>query len=168
MVILTQSFSPLRSVLHNLSCWSPKQKWHGKATQCYFLSCTLILDQNQFLPVPTDLNCSGRVQNATLLEWKAPFWYNLFVLCAPKLNWKMTEYQHTVDDSTVTLSRMLAKSYPSTKQQQHMFKWVAHFEYPQENEIKFELIRKCSPSQEVNNFLSNEIVRVMHNIFKNL
>ena len=27
LVILTESFSPLRSVLHNLSCWSPKQKY---------------------------------------------------------------------------------------------------------------------------------------------
>ena len=26
LAILTESFSPLRSVLHNLSCWSPKQK----------------------------------------------------------------------------------------------------------------------------------------------
>ena len=26
LAILTGSFSPLRSVLHNLSCWSPKQK----------------------------------------------------------------------------------------------------------------------------------------------
>ena len=31
LAILTESFSPLRSVLHNLSCWSPKQKWGGKA-----------------------------------------------------------------------------------------------------------------------------------------
>ena len=27
LAILTESFSPLRSVLHNLSCWSPKQKY---------------------------------------------------------------------------------------------------------------------------------------------
>ena len=27
LALLTESFSPLRSVLHNLSCWSPKQKW---------------------------------------------------------------------------------------------------------------------------------------------
>ena len=26
LAILTESFSPLRSVLHNLSCWSLKQK----------------------------------------------------------------------------------------------------------------------------------------------
>ena len=26
LAILTESFSPLRSVLHNLFCWSPKQK----------------------------------------------------------------------------------------------------------------------------------------------
>ena len=30
LAILTESFSPLRSVLHNLSCWSPKQKWCDK------------------------------------------------------------------------------------------------------------------------------------------
>ena len=30
LAILTESVSPLRSVLHNLSCWSPKQKWCGK------------------------------------------------------------------------------------------------------------------------------------------
>ena len=26
LAMLTKSFSPLRSVLYNLSCWSPKQK----------------------------------------------------------------------------------------------------------------------------------------------
>ena len=57
---------------------------------------------NQFLPVPTDFNCSGRAQNTTLLEWKVLFWCNLFVSCVPKLNWKMAEYM-TVDVSTVTL-----------------------------------------------------------------
>ena len=30
LAILTESFSPLRSVLHSLSCWSPKQKWCDK------------------------------------------------------------------------------------------------------------------------------------------
>ena len=33
--ILTESFSPLRSVLHNLSCWSPNQKCRDKL--CYSL-----------------------------------------------------------------------------------------------------------------------------------
>ena len=33
LVILTESFSPLRSVLHNLSCWSPKQKSTSIDTQ---------------------------------------------------------------------------------------------------------------------------------------
>ena len=48
LAILTESFSPLRSVLHNLSCWSPKQK----CMQSYaipFYTCTLKLDW-------TDLN----------------------------------------------------------------------------------------------------------------
>ena len=35
LAILTESFSPLRSVLHNLSYWSPKQKWCNKP--CYSL-----------------------------------------------------------------------------------------------------------------------------------
>ena len=30
LAILTASFSPLRPVLHNISCWSPKQKWCEK------------------------------------------------------------------------------------------------------------------------------------------
>ena len=30
VAILTESFSPLRSVLHNLCCWSPNQKWCDK------------------------------------------------------------------------------------------------------------------------------------------
>ena len=33
LAILTESFSPLRSVLHNLSCWSPKQKFTSIDTQ---------------------------------------------------------------------------------------------------------------------------------------
>ena len=33
LAILTESFSPLRSILHNLSCWSPKQKSTSIDTQ---------------------------------------------------------------------------------------------------------------------------------------
>ena len=33
LAILTESFSSLRSVLHNLSCWSPKQKSTSIVTQ---------------------------------------------------------------------------------------------------------------------------------------
>ena len=70
LAILTECFSPLRSVLHNLPCWSPKQKstsimsnkfsplfnstsalleswiWNeAKPTQHYSLSCTLVTSQ---------------------------------------------------------------------------------------------------------------------------
>ena len=38
LAILTESFSPLRSVLHNLSCWSPKQKSTSIDTQYNFLT----------------------------------------------------------------------------------------------------------------------------------
>ena len=40
LAILTESFSPLRSVLHNLSCWSPNQKWHDKPCYSYLITCT--------------------------------------------------------------------------------------------------------------------------------
>ena len=56
LAILTESFSPLRSVLHNLSCWSPKQKWCDKPCYSYFVTHTttrLIW----FEVVPTSLNC---------------------------------------------------------------------------------------------------------------
>ena len=36
LAILTKTFSPLRSVLHNLSCWSPKQKFTSIDTQYHF------------------------------------------------------------------------------------------------------------------------------------
>ena len=36
LAILTESFSPLRSVLHNLSCWSPKQKWRGNPSYSWY------------------------------------------------------------------------------------------------------------------------------------
>ena len=39
LAILTESFSLLRSVLHNLSCWSPKQKWCDNP--CYSWYCLL-------------------------------------------------------------------------------------------------------------------------------
>ena len=38
VTILTESFSPLRSVLHNLPCWSLKQKWCDKLRYSH-LSC---------------------------------------------------------------------------------------------------------------------------------
>ena len=38
LVILTESFSLFRSVLHNLSCWSPKQKSTSIDTQYNFLT----------------------------------------------------------------------------------------------------------------------------------
>ena len=44
LAILTESFSPLRSSLHNLSCWSPKQKWHDKP--CYPWYCLLGMCNN--------------------------------------------------------------------------------------------------------------------------
>ena len=54
--ILTESFSPLRSVLHNLPCWSPKQKWWDKPCYSYFVMCasTRLI---WFELVPTSLNC---------------------------------------------------------------------------------------------------------------
>ena len=39
LAILTESFSLLRSVLHSLSCWSPKQNWCDKP--CYSWYCLL-------------------------------------------------------------------------------------------------------------------------------
>ena len=38
LAILTESFCPLRSVLHNLSCWSPKWKSTSIDTQYNFLT----------------------------------------------------------------------------------------------------------------------------------
>ena len=36
---LTESFSPLRSVLHNLSCWSPKQKCILSHMIPFYITC---------------------------------------------------------------------------------------------------------------------------------
>ena len=58
LAILTESFSPLRSVLHNLSCWSPKQKWRGQATLSLILSTwhAYWASSHWFNLVPTNLN----------------------------------------------------------------------------------------------------------------
>ena len=58
LVILTESFSPLKSVLHNLSCWSPK-KWHSKAMLSLILSTwhACWASSHWFNLVPTNLNC---------------------------------------------------------------------------------------------------------------
>ena len=55
LAILTESFSPLRSVLHKLSYWSPKQKWHGKPCYSYFVMHTTTRS-NQLELVSTSLN----------------------------------------------------------------------------------------------------------------
>ena len=47
LVILTESFSPLRSVLHNLSCWSPKQKWCDKPRYSWY--CLLDMHEKPVL-----------------------------------------------------------------------------------------------------------------------
>ena len=54
LVILTECFSPLRSVLHNLSCWSPKQKWCDKPYYSHFSCATT--GENQFEVVWTSYN----------------------------------------------------------------------------------------------------------------
>ena len=56
LAILTERFSPLRSVLHNLSCWSPKQKWCDKPCYSYFVTHTTTR-MIWFELVPTSLNC---------------------------------------------------------------------------------------------------------------
>ena len=55
LAILTESFSPLKLVLHNLSCWSPKQKWRDKPHYSYFVihATTRLI---WFELVPTSLN----------------------------------------------------------------------------------------------------------------
>ena len=40
--ILTESFSPLKSALHNLSCWSPNQKSTSIDTQYNFLTSVVL------------------------------------------------------------------------------------------------------------------------------
>ena len=37
--VLTESFSPLRSVLHNLPCWSPKQKCATSHAIPFYITC---------------------------------------------------------------------------------------------------------------------------------
>ena len=44
LAILTESFSPLRSVLHNLPCWSPKQKCVTSHAISFYTTC-IKLDQ---------------------------------------------------------------------------------------------------------------------------
>ena len=50
LAILTESFSPLRSVLHNLSCWSPNQKSTSIDTQ-YNLEHRLAIMSNKLSPL---------------------------------------------------------------------------------------------------------------------
>ena len=59
LVILTESFSPLRSVLHNLPCLSPKQKWCDKPRFSCFVMCTTTRSI-QFELVPISLNCRAK------------------------------------------------------------------------------------------------------------
>ena len=44
LAILTESFSPLRSVLHSLPCWSPKQKCATSHVISFYITC-IKLDQ---------------------------------------------------------------------------------------------------------------------------
>ena len=59
LAILTESFSPLKSELDNLPCWSPKQKWCGKAMLFLILSIFHVhyTRSDWFDLVPTNLNC---------------------------------------------------------------------------------------------------------------
>ena len=55
LAILTESFSPLRSVLHNLSCWSPKQKCTLSHAIPFYTMYTQT-QLNQFFPVSASSN----------------------------------------------------------------------------------------------------------------
>ena len=59
LAILTESFSPLRSLLHNLSCWSPKQNCHGQAMLSLILSTwhACWASSHWFNLIPSNLNC---------------------------------------------------------------------------------------------------------------
>ena len=89
LAILTESFSPLRSVLHNLSCWSPNQKWHYKP--CYSWYC--------LLAIHAELVLTGLIRFQPLLLPKSPLFYELTLMwyLAAKLNVKVssgTRYSH--------------------------------------------------------------------------
>ena len=110
LAILTESFSPLRSVLHNLSCLSPKQKWLDKP--CYsYLSCTTT-GKNRFELVWASHNqlssCGWSKAKADAilshyfnhLGWKALFQCNFFVL---SYCWKL-DLNHYVTTSFLIYS----------------------------------------------------------------
>ena len=64
LAILTESFSPLRSVLHNLSCLKSKAEVPWQATRFPFISCTLKLDQTDshwLEPATANLTCGCKV-----------------------------------------------------------------------------------------------------------
>ena len=67
MVTLTESFSLLESELHNLPCWSPKQKWAlSYAIPFYTMYTTTRL--NRFSPASASFNQPERwVQNANCI-----------------------------------------------------------------------------------------------------
>ena len=93
LVILTESFSLLRSVLYNLSCWNPKQKWQGKAMLSLILSTwhACWASSLWFDLVPTNLNCQCKAcympsgifhyYLCAKLNTEAMFrcWYNAFL-----------------------------------------------------------------------------------------
>ena len=56
LAILTESFSPLRSVLHNLSCWSPKQKCTLSYAIPFYTMCQGTFRNSH---PPADLNALG-------------------------------------------------------------------------------------------------------------
>ena len=73
LVIPTESLNPLRSVLHNLPCWSPKQMWCNKP--CYsLLNHAYWAGLNQFTPATANytskIKCWG---NSCLDVWNVWF-----------------------------------------------------------------------------------------------
>ena len=118
LATLTESFSPLESELHNLPCWSPKQKCAlSYAIPFYTMYTTTRL--NRFFPAsassnqPVWLAWSANCI-AGNFHWDADVIFNRYfncqVICIGKTRWLRT--MCCLQNESVTYSPLLTKHRP--------------------------------------------------------
>ena len=78
LAILTESFSPLRSILYNLSCWSPKQKWRDKPLYSWY--CLLDMCEKPVLTSSHLLTVATATEIDASKSWDVQLIYVLFYL----------------------------------------------------------------------------------------
>ena len=118
LVTLTESFSPLKSELHNLPCWSPKQKCVlSYAIPFYTMYTTTRL--NRFSPASASSNQPvGLAWSANCVagnfHWDADVIFNRYfirqVICIGKNTWLRT--MCCLQNEPITYSPLLTKHRP--------------------------------------------------------